>query len=312
MNKPIYLKRSSFLSLILFFTFLAITPKEGKACIDPDTVITVTTNYNSEFTEVVIILGNLKLMTEQPNVFCSCALGGYTDFFTHLEYVAFVEAGTTIPYQNMDPWENTASADDAWDNSQPIPGNWSGFIAEVINNGLAPQDDVELIIRASTPPGFFVSVGDLDSTLVLSYLGTDAWDPINEELFEAHQGVRNLGINNSSSVFVEKADSYFTELDEAIISKTTEPQNLISISVSPNPSYGSFYLDYNLKEASYIDVNIRDLNGRLLYSEPLGQQPSGPQKQFIDIPRGLLNNGLYLIEMASDVESSYLKLLIAE
>ena len=140
-------------------------------------------------------------MNEQPNVFCSCALGNITDFFTNLDYVAFVEGGTTIPYPNMEPWENISAADLAWQNAQPNINNWSGFIAEVINNGLGPQDEVELIIRASTPQGYFLNVNDIDSTLSLSYLGTDAWDPVEEDLIADHQGVRNIGNDNSSKVF---------------------------------------------------------------------------------------------------------------
>ena len=101
MNKNINPKRYVFLSLILSLSFLSINLNSAKACIDPETLITVNTNFNEELTEIAIVLGNLKFMEEEPNVFCSCALGNITNVFTYLEYVAFVETGTTNPYPNI-------------------------------------------------------------------------------------------------------------------------------------------------------------------------------------------------------------------
>ena len=311
MKTNINLKMQTITSLLLILSFFSINPPEAKACVDPETIITVKTNYSSDLTEIAIVLGNLKFMEEEPNVFCSCALGGYTDFFTHLEYVAFVQTGTTTPYPNMEPWTNTVPADDAWNAAASGFGDWGGFIAEVINSGLGPDDDVELIIRASTPPGYFVEVSDMDTTLVLSYLGTDAWDPVAEDLFADHQGVRNIGNDNSSITYVEVSDDYFTSLDEGITSTTDDIRNDLSFDLSPNPTNGAFLVKYNLNESSSVTVNLRDITGRVIYAHPSKEQPDGRQELLIDIPEGVLQNGIYVVEIFSDTQRGYQKLLIS-
>lgn len=296
----------------LLLLFLAFLPKEGKSCIDPDSLVTVTANYNMEFTEVEIRLGNLRLMTEQPNVFCSCALSDFTGFFTYLEYVAFVESGTNTTFPNMAPWENTGAADAAWNNAQPAIGNWQGFIAEVINGGLAPTDDVELIIRASTPPGLYVSVTELDSTLQFAYLGTDAWNPIDQNLFADHQGLRNLGSDNSSLVFNEVADEYFTNLDNDILSDVKDVEQQLTFSIQPNPTDGAFQVKYALKQAAESQVNLYDITGQLIYTQTNDFQTPGQHSLLVNLPDGLLKNGMYLVEIVGTRESGVQKLMVVQ
>lgn len=312
MKKVNNLRFRGIIPFLLVLDLLAINPPEAKSCIDPETVITVKTNYSADLSEIAIVLGNLKFMEEEPNVFCSCALSSYTDFFTHLEYVAFVETGTTTPYPNMEPWTNTTQADAAWEATAPGSGDWSGFIAEVINSGLGPDDDVELIIRASIPPGYFVEVSDIDTMLVLSQLGTDAWDPVTEDLFADHQGIRNLKYDNSSLTYEEVSDDYFTNLDEGITSSVGEPRNILAFDLSPNPTKGSILLRYDLKTASAVSVHLRDLVGRLIYALPVEQQTGGQQEVLVNIPNGVLQNGIYIVELISDQQQGYRKIVFTE
>lgn len=289
-------------------TFIA-NLQEAKACIDPDTVITLTTRYSEDFSEIEIRLGNLKLMSEEPNTFCSCALSSFSDFFTHLEYVAFVDSGTNIVYQNMAAWNNTTEADNAWDAAQAGFGAWTGFIGEVINGGLAPEDNVELIIRASTPPGFFVDVVELDSSLSFSYLGTDAWDPGEQILIGAHPGVRNIGLDNSSKVFEEKPLSYFDELDNGILSNNKEVRNDIIFETFPNPFQDNILVKYNLKEPSTVQFNIRDIQGKLIFTEEVDQLSIGNHSQSIFVPSGVLEQGMYLLEIRTEYGIGVQKIL---
>ncbi|MEM9820098.1 MAG: T9SS type A sorting domain-containing protein [Bacteroidota bacterium] len=298
---------STLLLVLCFFSNI----QDAKSCIDPDTVITVTTNYNMNFSEIEIRLGNLKLMTEQPNVYCSCALTSFDEFFTHLEYVAFVLTGTNTVYPNMAPWENTTAADAAWEDAQPFLGDWNGFIAQVINGGLAPSDDVELVIRASTPPGLYVNVVELDSTLSLSYLGTDAWDPVNESLFADHQGLRNLGFDISSKTYNQVADEYFLNLDGDILSDVETPQNDLRFSVGPNPFHDVLHLNYDLRQSAEVSINIYNISGQLVLHRDAGFQNQGRQSTSIPVSDGLLSNEMYFIEIQSEFEKGTQKILRA-
>jgi len=298
-------------TFILLLSLMFVFPKQGKACVDPDTIITVTLNFSADMQEIAIVLGNLKFMEEAPNVICSCALGSYSDFYTNLEYVAFVHTGTNTPYPNFDLWESPNAADDAWSNSQPSFSGWDGYISTVINDGLGPEDDVELVIRASVPAGYFVLVSEIDSTLALSYLGTDAWDPVTQDLMADHQGVRNLYFDASSVELNEVSDSYFAQLDNDITSSTNAPEQKLSFEVQPNPNNGSFLLKYELEEGGNTMINLRDMMGRLVHSESMGQQSGGQQHVLMDLPKGVLQNGVYIVEIVSDDVRGYHKMLVS-
>jgi len=262
-----------------------------------------------DFTEIEVRLGNLKFMTEQPNVYCSCALGSYDEFFTHLEYVAFVLSGTNTVYPNMEPWQNTAAANTAWNNAQPNFGEWNGFIAQVINGGLGPMDDVELVIRAATPPGYFFDVAGIDSTLSRSNLGTDAWNPTTQELLEDNQGVRDLKYGNTINAYNQVSDDYFVELDGDILLDVGSPQNQLDFSIGPNPFSNVLHLKYDLTHSSQVKILIYDISGQLVLHSVEGLQQEGRQSISLAIPEGILRKGIYLVEIQSQFEKGIQKIL---
>ena len=174
--------------LILIFSF---SFQQADACVDPDTISTLTINHSDDLSQVEIRIGNLKLETESPNIFCSCALASQTQVFTYVTYIAVVYSGTNDIYPNFVPFTQTSPADDAWDGSQPSIPNWNGYIAEVINGGLTADEAVDFVIRAEAPPGVLVELNDSpqqDSSLLYyqTYFGTDMWDPIEMDIVEDH------------------------------------------------------------------------------------------------------------------------------
>ena len=54
------------------------------------------------------------------------------------------------------------------------------------------------------------------------------------------------------------------------------------------------------------------LTGRLVYSKSFGHQSDGDQNLSVNLPKKAINNGLYLIEIISNFENGYLKLLVSE
>ena len=217
---------------ILLFSFIAtmLIGVETRACVDPVTVIKVHTNYDTVMVgscpyanKLEVRLSNLRMMNESPNKICACAISSLADLFSNLNYVAFVDSGTNNPYPGFAEFVSGAEYDNAWDASQPGFGGWSGFIADVINEGLQADDPLEMIIRATAPAGTVISIdsgctnsGVLAGKLDDSSLGTDAWDPVGRGggLDESHQGVRAM----EGSTFDAVDSAFFAALDDDILS----------------------------------------------------------------------------------------------
>jgi hypothetical protein len=207
---------------------------QANACIDPDSVPTVHTNYDTTMIgtcsyadKIEIRLSNLRMMNESPNKICACALSSFASLFSNLQYVAFVDSGTNNPYNGFAGFQNDQAYDAAWNTSQSAFGGWSGFIADVINGGLQADDPVEMVIRAMAPPNTLVAIDSFCVDTLLTFrleesnLGTDAWDPIAADLDESHQGVRGLENPTLSQV----SEAYFTALDDAILNNIPTDTN---------------------------------------------------------------------------------------
>jgi len=291
------LNRKILITGIVFILLNTIFITKTDACVDPDTIITVTVNYNESLTEIEIRLDNMKLHTETPNTFCSCALGSYTDFYSNLKYVAFMKDGTDELYPNFTPWTNESEVDNAWNISQPNNGDWAGYIAEVINNGLTINESVELVIRASLPPGTLVAVSELDSILSISWLGTDEWDDSNNTLSEDHQGVRNLRNDNSSFEINLVTDDYFNSLDGIILSDDEFEKLENSIKINPNPFSDFIHINLELEKDYSTIIQLLDINGRVKKEIYQGKFYSGQQSLEIPIHKQNLPPGIYFIRI---------------
>ena len=241
MKKEFYINHSVLHSLIAFLLLFTFSSEHAHACVDPDTVATLEVNYSADLAEVEIRIGNLRLETAAPNHFCSCGLSSTTDVFTHVTYIAIVYQGTNDVYPNFIPFMQTGPSDAAWNGSQPAIPDWNGYVAEVINGGLAVDEAVEMIIRAQPPAGVLVELTESpdfkDNGLYWqTHLGTDEWDPDAMDLKEDHQAVRILSEMELIGVNVQPLD-YFDELDKMIVS-TYEVANspIRAGKITPKPS----------------------------------------------------------------------------
>jgi hypothetical protein len=83
--------------------------------------------------------------------------------------------------------------------------------------------------------------------------------------------------------------------------------------IFPNPSNGEFNVLFLLKEPSYVEINIFDLNGRLLKTIFSGRMENG-QKSFkwngTDNRGKKLTKGIYFTELIVDGHKEVSKLII--
>jgi len=184
---------------LLIFLFTTLTQyNTALACVDyhptpPPIVVTIDSNLN----RLCIRVQNLNIFGGTQGQFCSCALSSFTNIFSNIYYVAFVDSGTSNPINGFDIWQNQSAATNAW--SGVLPGSdWSGFVAEVTDSlvaGLA----VDLLIYANLPAGYTTNCLDssficLDTALTQTSFGTDEWSANGDSLTGNHQSVSTLNV----------------------------------------------------------------------------------------------------------------------
>lgn len=300
---------------LLFSGMIAIFPKASQACVNPDSVVTIIVNYdtvtNAPFiTNIEIRLTNLRLMSENPNKFCSCALSKWNDLFKNIDYVAFVDSGTNDPYLGFAVWNQTLKSSVSWDNSQP-GFNWSGYISDVINGGLSASDPVDLVIRASTPPPLkytlngdsSLSAKSLYNEVQEGYLGTDEWNPVTESLVSSHQGVRSFheeAIPGNSISFNIEDPSYFTQLDDDILNNI--PTGIFknysstqSFSIYPNPANSNLNIEFHLDQSDMVEISLFDILGKQVKSLVAAEYHTGNQK--MQVPLTNVKEGVYFLKI---------------
>lgn len=301
--------------------------KQSQACLDPDTTVIITVNYDTLATapcptanEMEMRISNIRLMSEAPNKVCACAFASISDLFTDIQYIAFVDSGTNTPYQGFAAFDANAKSSAAWQGKHNSSGSWKGFVAKVVNSGLKVNDPVELIVRAKTPsntPVVFndtLCTGDLEEKIQQSVLGTDEWDPVNEDLKDAHQIVRSM---NKSIAFTEKKKAHFTDLDDEILTAISIRKdapvwlfNKNEVTVYPNPSEGILNLNLHLNGDSDLEMEWIDLAGRKQLVQGAQEFASGNHEMKLDLTaQGIQGSGFLKVTIGGEVHIKKVLLL---
>ncbi|MBI1192518.1 MAG: T9SS type A sorting domain-containing protein [Bacteroidetes bacterium] len=88
----------------------------------------------------------------------------------------------------------------------------------------------------------------------------------------------------------------------------SDPLRGASASLWPNPASGESLLSGNFSQDVAVDVVVRDLAGRAVYTQSLGRQNGAWQHS---LPTSLWSNGLYLVEIVADGASLRRKLQVS-
>jgi Secretion system C-terminal sorting domain len=277
---------------LLFFGFILLTPSQSKACVDyhNDSVYVIVHYDSTNFTDVTLTLTNLRLFGGNPNQFCSCGITSYTNVFSNILYVAFVDSGTTNPVQGFDVWDASANAANAW-NNVVATGNWSGFVSMVNANGLAANAPVELLIRARLPVGatFYL----MDSAIYYTQMGTDEWFDGSQTLGNTHQSVS--GIDGPFDYRPEAPGStYFSDLDAIFLTGRTAPQQRDGIDVFPVPAQDKVYVALRDPGSTLDRIEVYDAIGRIVFQQNASESRQS-ELNFAGLP-----TGMYFLQLHSD------------
>lgn len=89
---------------------------------------------------------------------------------------------------------------------------------------------------------------------------------------------------------------------------TPDKKSIDAVKVYPNPFTDRLQIQFDQKISSINTLNIRDLRGRLLYSESMGRVEAGMQGMQLDLPMPLAP-GMYLLDISNEYNTISVRLV---
>lgn len=249
------MKRNLLFGLVLT-TVLSFGFNSSKACIDYPTTIWVSCDYSEDYQSILLTVNNLELFGGPNGAFCNCALNSYSDLYSDITYIAFVDSGTFDPIPEFEPWEANSSVTSAWGEVATF-GDWNGFLSQTIGT-MQTGTQVSLIVRAELPPGWTYSV--LDSAVYYSSAGFDEWDFDGDSLADTHQSLISFW-SATSRTLTERPQSFFQAID-AQITNVNEIHENINVGLFPNPTSDHISISFMDAPNARGIISILDLHGK--------------------------------------------------
>ncbi|CAN5299464.1 hypothetical protein BH09BAC5_BH09BAC5_00450 [soil metagenome] len=183
-----------------------------------------------------------------------------------------------------------------------IPTTTSSYIVTGTDaNGCSGSDTALIVVN----PNPVVSLG-ADIVQVNPPVLLDAGAGFNSYLWNTNATTQTISVSNNGIYFVTVTDANgCTDSDSIMVTFTVGINSIENINASmlifPNPSSGIMILQLENFNAKNAELEISDLNGRLVYSEKLGNIDNSFKKEF-DLSS--LSSGIYTIRVKADGKQS--------
>lgn len=143
---------------------------------------------------------------------------------------------------------------------------------------------------------------------IMAGLATILWQAYptrtNMEIYEALLQSSDNRVSPNNQIGWGKPDLQFAL---TLLSNKPE-QTLAEIKAFPNPFSDQLMVQFEQRVAAQNMLYVRDLNGKLLYSESMGRVNSGAQAFQLALPNNL-SKGVYLLEITNEYSTSVLRLV---
>lgn len=136
--------------------------------------------------------------------------------------------------------------------------------------------------------------------------GTTQMIMINED----SKNSENKGEKKMMKIVVIKAqliDANSTECKKAGISESKSKLMIEDMNCTPNPSNGKFNLRFSSPDKSSADISVRDINGKIVYSETV-KDFSGSYDKQIDLDSNA--KGIYFVTITQSKKATTKKLVV--
>ena len=110
-----------------------------------------------------------------------------------------------------------------------------------------------------------------------------------------YPGLKSFILNRSTNIQNELTTLGYN--CSAILAVNDIKQDEIALSVYPNPTSGSFFIDYTLKHNDNVSIRITDILGKSIFNEAYKMQNSGTHKCVVS---AVLENGLYSLSITTN------------
>jgi hypothetical protein len=97
-------------------------------------------------------------------------------------------------------------------------------------------------------------------------------------------------------------------LISSVVSSTNDLELFGQLDIFPNPSSGPLTIAGELPQASELILQVMDMNGRVCYSQDLGNQSAGAFRY--DFPEGILAQGVYQFSLSSREGRSVRRIIV--
>lgn len=142
---------------------------------------------------------------------------------------------------------------------------------------------------------------DLESSADITFEATDS--------IILKAGFTTTGVNSFAASIVACTAASFQEIEERQI-PTTQSTTIKTptIQVYPNPTSGNAQLELKLSEATALQVNILDVNGR--YVQNMAKQSYSEGIHQLSLPTATLNQGIYFIQIQTKQWNETIRMIV--
>lgn len=151
---------------------------------------------------------------------------------------------------------------------------------------------------------------NLDGDMDIFYFDAENTEDLDLKIEELLDRVQNMNEPKTESLRVMVMIKDLEEGDNRALSRKANDYNALNVSdlsFFPNPSSGTFELEFSLTEKGDTDIRIVDLNGQTLYSRRLDKF-SGSYKELIDISER--EKGVYILEILQNNKIMQKKIVV--
>jgi PKD repeat protein len=170
--------------------------------------------------------------------------------------------------------------------------------------GCAATSDTVNIMIYPAPSSPVISYQGPD-TMCSSYVSGNQWyfngNPI------ANDTTQCILITQPGNYYCVYSDAYCSVQSNTLLGVNEQAENNFHLSVSPDPNNGQFILFYELKETGDALVEVRDVTGRMVYSESL-KNIFGKQTKTFDLND--INSGVYSLTLTTAKGRAVKKMVI--